>query len=620
VTESGKAIALTEKSLDAKMKILQRTHLYSIAISLAVSKGQSESYIMKIFKMSADHKRDKGDYAGAMADYLKTIGHVEPSYVIRQFLDAQRIVHLASYLEALHDRGLANKDHTTLLLKCYTKLKIPEKLDKFLQEAEKKTASRAASSSSSPAAAAGGGGGGADHPVESASFDVEAAIEVCFKAGHYEQARSLAKRWQYHAWYLRVSLEKLSSPSDALVYISTLPPSLQSEFLGKYGKTLIEEDAKTTTRLLSNICGKKTERKLRPKADKFLHIFLGEPRRFLDFLKKVVEEVPNQSAVVYNTLLDLYLTVHLYDDDHHPSSSSSKHRVEVGDQDPLRKGVVAKAGKHDDTKLTPQQIEEREANFQKAMLLLKSQQACYDVNQALVSAKIHKFEKGMIYLYEKLRLFGEILQYYMETGNHKRLIRACVNHGTTDPDLWVQALKYFAEHEDPCEDEIAQVLEHIEDPKIQLAPLMVLQILSSHAKKPFGVIKDYVIRILQREKDQIEEDEKAIEKFQHETSTMRKEIEDLTTKPTTFMPSRDLMLPAVHFLCKHSYHEQVIGSRECPKCAPEYRSVMEIKEQVRQSASQHELFFKMLEGSNDGFGVVAEYFGRGILDFEKSED
>jgi len=162
VTESGKAIALTEKSLDAKMKILQRTHLYSIAISLAVSKGQSESYIMKIFKMSADHKRDKGDYAGAMADYLKTIGHVEPSYVIRQFLDAQRIVHLASYLEALHDRGLANKDHTTLLLKCYTKLKIPEKLDKFLQEAEKKTASRAASSSSSPAAAAGGGGGGVE--------------------------------------------------------------------------------------------------------------------------------------------------------------------------------------------------------------------------------------------------------------------------------------------------------------------------------------------------------------------------------------------------------------------------------------------------------------------------
>jgi hypothetical protein len=40
------------------------------------------------------------------------------------FLDAERIHNLTSYLRALNERGLANGDHTTLLLNCYTKLKV----------------------------------------------------------------------------------------------------------------------------------------------------------------------------------------------------------------------------------------------------------------------------------------------------------------------------------------------------------------------------------------------------------------------------------------------------------------------------------------------------------------
>lgn len=68
-----------------------------------------------------------------MLKYNRTIGKLEPSYVIRQFLDAQRIHNLTSYLQALHERGLANPDHTTLLFNCYTKLKDLSKLDQFLK-------------------------------------------------------------------------------------------------------------------------------------------------------------------------------------------------------------------------------------------------------------------------------------------------------------------------------------------------------------------------------------------------------------------------------------------------------------------------------------------------------
>ena len=36
-------------------------------------------------------------------------------------------------IQALHEKGAANTDHTTLLLNCYTKLKDVQKLDEFIK-------------------------------------------------------------------------------------------------------------------------------------------------------------------------------------------------------------------------------------------------------------------------------------------------------------------------------------------------------------------------------------------------------------------------------------------------------------------------------------------------------
>ena len=53
--------------------------------------------------------------------------------MIRKFLDAQRIHNLTAYLQTLHRQSLANADHTTLLLNCYTKLKDSSKLEEFIK-------------------------------------------------------------------------------------------------------------------------------------------------------------------------------------------------------------------------------------------------------------------------------------------------------------------------------------------------------------------------------------------------------------------------------------------------------------------------------------------------------
>lgn len=76
-----------------------------------------------------------------MSHYLETLHHLEPSYVIRKFLDAQRIHNLASYLERLHTSNLAAPDHTTLLLNCYTKLQASIQISEFVESDQQLAAS-----------------------------------------------------------------------------------------------------------------------------------------------------------------------------------------------------------------------------------------------------------------------------------------------------------------------------------------------------------------------------------------------------------------------------------------------------------------------------------------------
>ncbi|CAN0109564.1 unnamed protein product, partial [Discosporangium mesarthrocarpum] len=123
LTDGGGLLRLRERDTASKLGLLFRKNLYPMAISLAYASDHDVSEILGIYRKYGDHLYKKGDFEGAMTQYKHTIGHLDPSYVVRRFLDAQRIALLTSYLEALHEKGHATSDHTTLLLNCLTKLK-----------------------------------------------------------------------------------------------------------------------------------------------------------------------------------------------------------------------------------------------------------------------------------------------------------------------------------------------------------------------------------------------------------------------------------------------------------------------------------------------------------------
>lgn len=108
--------------------------------------------------------------------------------------------------------------------------------------------------------------------------------------------------------------------------------------------------------------------------------------------------------------------------------------------------------------------------------------------------------------------------------------------------------------------------------------------------------------------------------LQEDTLEMRKEIEDLRTNARIFQLSKctactfTLDLPAVHFMCMHSFHQRCLGDneKECPECAPDYRKVLDMKRSLEQNKDQDQ-FFQQVKSSKDGFSVIAQYFGKGII-------
>jgi hypothetical protein len=129
------------------------------------------------------------------------------SCLYHQYLDAQRIHNLVTYLQELHSLGLANADHTTLLLNTYTKLKDVARLDSFI-----KTESR---------------GRGEDQELP---FDLVTAIRVCRQAGYFEHAGYLAKKYERHEDYLRIQIEDAGNFADALAYLRKLGPEAVCSF------------------------------------------------------------------------------------------------------------------------------------------------------------------------------------------------------------------------------------------------------------------------------------------------------------------------------------------------------------------------------------------------------
>ncbi|KAG0044794.1 hypothetical protein BGZ83_009928 [Gryganskiella cystojenkinii] len=696
---------LDEMETSVKLDILFKKNMYLLAINLAHNQKYDNASISDIIKKYGDHLYNKGDYDGAMGQYVRTIGRLEPSYVIRKFLDAQRIYNLTSYLQELHSSGLANSDHTTLLLNCYTKLKDVKRLDEFIKTDTDLT------------------------------FDLETAIQVCRQAGYHEHAVYLAEKFEEHDLYLTVQIDDVKQYSKALEYMRRLGPAEADKNLQKYGKVLLTHLPDQTTQLLIDICsgslaktgsasptpgtaspinGQQQAINMLPFAmgsgpgsssapvsatasprvisqtvfqpnkgrnghhdsvkyslpspRTFMSLFVDLPAYLIKFLEQVSANrwPPSSSNQLSSTAAGASLKSPAAVSNARPNSQGSSTGVKKGHETGDRSSF---SGAHRGGSTSDQDMEERKAVWntlfelylarlagnntgkgstlgvadlnkmmrdrneykEDCLRLLNETDIPYDTNHALVLCHLAEFDEGIVFLYERMKMYTDILRLWIGRDDTSKVIECLRKYGPLEPSLYPLTLSYFSSSPgrlSTATPELLKVLDHIDQQDL-LPPLQVVQALSQTSVATIGMIKNYIGRRIEAERKERAEDQKQIQSYRQESEKKRREIEDLKTSARIFQVTKcsscggSLDLPSVHFLCRHSYHQRCLADsadRECPKCMIEQRTVADIRRMQEANAEKHDLFLSELEDADDGFEVIAKYFGNNTMAFAKLID
>ena len=416
--------------------------------------------------------------------------------------------------------------------------------------------------------------------------------------------------------------------------------------------------------------------------------FIDHADEFIVFLEACLEEgslKDSDKADLYTTLFEMYL---------HKASE--------------KKGGVVDAEEWEQK--ARQLIEGRLGGGDKAAATVA---APIEDSSVLLLSHLSDFRDGTTLVKEQAGLLFDIFRSYTAARDTRGAIKALRKYGAREPQLYPAALAYLTSDarvlDEAGPDELANILRRIDEDGL-MAPLQVIQTLggggvgggggnnsnedrgagtvngnanvnmgavngsgsgsggagttkaSSISVATMGMVKPYLAETIARERREIATNRRQITSFRRETEQKRRDLADLASKPAVFQAQRcpgcgaPLDLPAVHFLCKHSFHQRCLkttgdadvvggvggggmGSRgsdgvgvECPVCAPQNAAVRAIKRSQEERADRHDLFKDALEksgaggaggkkggggggpgGGEDRFKTVAQWFGQGVM-------
>ncbi|KAG5924038.1 hypothetical protein E4U42_004771 [Claviceps africana] len=652
VTEEGKVFRYHEKPLQQRLEMLYQRNMFHLAIELARSSGMDGQQQTAIYRKFGDHLYQKADYDGAMVQYIRAIDTTEPSQVIRKFLDTQRIHNLIQYLEQLHEHRKATADHTTLLLNCYAKLKDIDKLEKFIK---------------SPG---------------DLKFDLDTAIAMCRQGGYFEQAAYLAKRHGETELVVDILIEDSRNYAEALDYIWRQEAEVAYPCMKKYARVLIEHcPAEATKLFVLYYTGRfRPRRTMTPVTDETAAATLTGG--FTSGAASAVQNLSNYLPFPYLNTSSVTT----------PGTASANGKqlghsgLAASEQDdgpakyavPAPRTAFSSFIDHADEFITFLEACLDEEAFQatdrsdlyttlfemylhkagenrgrdggeweaKARKLIEGQDVPMESSNVLLLSDLSNFGDGSVLVKEQAGLLFDIFRSYTSAKDTRGAMKALRKYGPDEPRLYPAALAYLTSDprvlEEAGPDELAKVLAKIDRDGL-MAPLQVVQTLvgqsSGGGVATMGMIKPYLYETMLRERREIEDNRRQVERLRSDTEKRRAEMADLAAKPAVFQATRcsdcgqGLDLPAVHFLCKHSFHRRCLrvgdggdgngdgnggdgGKMECPQCADGNELIRKMREEQRKAATKHELFRAELEGSEDRFGTVAKWFGRGVMDGE----
>ncbi|KAI0293593.1 hypothetical protein BC826DRAFT_1105023 [Russula brevipes] len=609
LSNDGKLSCFQEKPTATKLDMLYGRGYYVLALDIARTQQMSKGSMADIHRQYGDYLYAKPDYDVAMQQYLQTIGYVQPSYVIRKFLDAQRIHNLVTYLQELHSLGVANSDHTTLLLNTYTKLKDAARLDSFIKTESKR----------------GSNGTTTENGTDELPFDLDTAIRVCRQAGYFEHAAYLAKRWSRHEDYLRIQIEDTGNFNDALAYLRHLGPEATENNLARYGRAMVAALPDETTQLLIEICTGTdplvSEPDALPTSSKpagggsyLSYLALRGPAAApapaspVSATDPPVDKRGSRAPSPPSTLLAappppvkrpsprLYFANFVGHREHlvvfleavalrrWGQSVDGPKDGAVGQRDASAEDSSAEEADQQAVWNTVLELyltlasaagdgARGDALRDKALQLLRaSERIPYDPTHALILCATRSFTPGLVLLWERLGMHEDVLRFWMEQdrrgepGAGAEVMRCLGRYGAAAPELYALALRFFTSAPELVarhSRDLAEVLRVIEERAI-VPPLVVVQVLSRNEVASVGLVKDWLLARIRTAREEVHTDEQLTASYRLETATKLKQVEELSDPdhPRLFHATQcsqcggHLDLPSVHFMCNHSFHQR----------------------------------------------------------------
>ena len=526
-------------------------------------------------------------------------------------------------------------------------------------------------------------------------FDLDTAISMCRQGGYYEQAAYLAKKHGEEDMVVDILIEDCKKYDEALHYIWQLHPDAAYPCMMKYARVLIENCPQDATKLFIDYYTGRYRPKFLDRAGisskdpdtpaSSKGIAASAVQNFTNFLPYMntstvttptsqsnlpgvsqqgsmlpmpgppPKYTPPQPRTAFSSFIDhaeefiTFLESVL--ESHHAETMTEVDRTDLTTT--LFEMYLLQASE--------KRGSARESWEAKAKSLISS--PTLQNSDVLLLSHLSSFQAGTTMVKEQAGLLQDIFRSYTSAKDTRGALNALRKYGPREPNLYVMALSYLVSDarvlDEAGEEELHAILRKI-DADALMAPLQVVQTLSSSSSvATMGLVKPYLAEVIERERKEIAANRRRIADFRQETAQRRDELKTLGERPVIFQATRckecggALELPAVHFLCRHSFHQRClpraggggasvrggvgigrirggVGSRggvddigdagggggsgeECPACKGQNAAIRAMKRQQVESRERHDLFKAEVERSGDRFAGIVGWFGRGVM-------
>lgn len=657
LSSDGVLYKLHEKPINEQVEIILQRQLFNVAFKLASQSKLPTDTLLKICKLNGEFLYSKQDFDGSIKRFILCLDFYKDESlkideneetlndfimnIITKFKDASNIYNLTEFLYRLYEFSMANSDNITLLLCCYCKLKMVREIKSFVNDLDLSN----------------NGEDRDDNPLHSLNFPL--IINLFKECGYFDEVIKLLHKLNQPDLIVGIQLNDLNNPRKCLNYIKSLSIDNLLLILIEYSKTLLDNLPLETTELLINVfTGKYTP--------------IEGPEMFEFNTKSDSEQKHevsnNESSLPLNSYKGFlaYLSGTNFEDDQVTVTSTYSEPTYL----PPRPSLIFPSfinnpnefvifleacietfekyqGNINDKKdllitlyemyltLSQKEPENQESWFNKAKGLINEYSQLLDTPSLLLLSHIYGFNEGEMASKEQ-NGYEESL---FRTAELNQDVKGCFDvtskYGDSKPELFKLLLKFIVSKEhifkQVSEKDFKKIINKVNDFKLS-TPLELIQILSTTEFTTIGLIKDNLIEIIDRNNQEIRNNEKLIESYESEAIKNSHQITELKNKPFIIQNNRcsacnlKLDFPIVHFKCKHSFHQKclndtisanndILSSKPvCVICVNDIDLIETLRDEQLKSKDQSDLFEMTLRESQDKFKVITNYFGKGVME------